>query len=138
MNIHFQTREQYLFIHRNVKHLLLLWEKDHRKHLYLVTKEEGENLTLLDPGETYQEHVFDEILPVFFQVLHTESGTLATLLGATFLYHDQLVGMYYNPYHPSEDLYFFYILDQQINEIPDEEYARVTQTFTQEFPDYCK
>lgn len=137
MNIRFQTRDQYLFIHRNVKHLLLLWEKEHRKHLYLITEEDGENLTLLDPGETYQEHVFDEILPVFFQALDTEKGPLATILGATFVYQERLVGMYYNPYQPAEDLFFFYIYDQQIQEISDEDYEQVVQAFTQEFPDYC-
>lgn len=137
MNIRFQTKDQYLFVHRNVKHLLLVWEKDHRKQLYIVEEEDSTTLTLRDPGETYSEQILDELEPVFFQQLETEIGPIATLLGATFPFRNRLIGMYYNPYRPTEDVYFLELLDREVIDLSDEDYPLVVSTFQKEFPEYC-
>ncbi|SFJ22474.1 hypothetical protein [Thermoflavimicrobium dichotomicum] len=135
MEIRFQTPYQYLFIHQNVKHLLLLWKKERKKEIYVV-HEENNTLYLRYPGETYTEIVLDQISPIFFQQLETEEGAFQAVLGATFEYRGKLIGMYYPQENPTEQLYFFEIREDKILEIPDEEYESVVQTFIREFPEY--
>ena len=66
MNIQFKTPHQYVFIHENVKHLLLIWSKEAKKQLFIVEEKEGE-LHLLYPGETYEELVLDQVEDIFFR-----------------------------------------------------------------------
>lgn len=135
MNIRFQTPHQYLFLHRNVKHLLLLWKKEHKRELYIVEDESTESLTLRFPGETYVEMVLNEIKPIFFQRLQTEAETFLAPLGATFEYGPKLIAVYLHPERPQTDLYFFEVEDEQIKEIAEEEYPLIVQSFMQEYPD---
>ncbi|MFC7441699.1 hypothetical protein [Laceyella putida] len=135
MNIRFQTPHQYLFIHRHVKHLLLLWKKEHKRNLYIVEDESTEALTLRFPGDTYAEMVLQEIEPIFFQRLETDEETFLATLGATFEYGKRLMAMYVHPERPQTDLYFFEVRDEQIKEIADEEYPLVVQAFMLEYPD---
>jgi hypothetical protein len=135
VEIRFQTPYQFLFIHQNVKHLLLLWKKENTKQLYIV-EEENTSLVLRYPGETYVEMILDQVEPVFFQELETEEATFSVALGATFSFQDKLIGMYYAPDNPSEQLYFFEIQEDKIVEISDEDYPVIVQHFIKEFPDY--
>ncbi|SEN79297.1 hypothetical protein [Lihuaxuella thermophila] len=135
MYIRFQTPYQYVFIHRNVKHLLLLWKKERKRDLYII-EEENDCMLLRFPGQTYVEMVLDEIEPIFFQRLETDDGPFPAILGATFTFGDKRVGMYYHPDHPSEALYFFEIQGNQITDIPDEEYEAVVRAFMNEFPEF--
>lgn len=137
MKIRFQTPHQYVFYHHHVKHLLLVWEKEKKKELYLIKEEKEDECLLQYPGETYTEMVLQELEPVFFQTLKTEEEQFPAILGATFLYQKRLMGMYYHQYRPEEEPpYFFEIKDEQLVEIADDEYEKVVQTFAQEFPEY--
>lgn len=135
MNIQFATSHQYLFYHQNVKHLLLLWKKERKRELYIVEEKEN-TLHLRYPGETYVDTILHEIEPLFFQQLLTEEGPLAVILGATFSYHDKLIGMYYTPPLSAEDFYFFEIQGDAIVEIEDAEYECVVQAFKECFGEY--
>lgn len=135
MEIRFQTPHQYLFIHHGIKHLLVIWQKEHKKEIYIV-EEEKESLLLRYPGETYREMILDELGDVFFPVLETEEGSFPTALGATFLYQNRLIGMYYRRENPEEQPFFFEIRDKQLLDLSDEEYAEVVQQFMKEFPEY--
>ena len=135
MNIQFNTPHQYLFYHQNVKHLFLLWKKEKKRELYIV-EEEDSSLLLRYPGETYVDTILHEIEPVFFQQLVSEKGPLSVVLGATFPYNQLLIGMYYIPPHPKEDLYFFEIREDGIVEIADEEYGKIVQAFVEGFQEY--
>lgn len=135
MNIHFSTPHQYVFIHENIKHLLLVWPKEAKKQLF-IAEEEGETLTLTHPGETYQETIWNQLEPVFFRQLETEDGTFPVVLGATFDFHGQRIGMYYHREAASSPPFFFLLTDKELQDIPDEEYEEVVRTFLQEFPEY--
>lgn len=136
MQIRFQTPHQYLFIHQNVKHLLLLWKKERKRELYIVEEEGTDTVFLRFPGETYVEMVLQEIEPIFFQRLETETGPFPAILGATFPYQERLIAMYYHRDNPAEELYFFEIQGEKLIEIKEEEYQKVVQTFMDEFPEY--
>lgn len=132
MHVRFQTPHQYIFIHENVKHLLLIWSKESKKQLF-VGEEEGDTLVLRYPGETYTETVLEQVEPVFFLGLE---GGVEAILGATFYHRGQLIGMYYDKTNPSGPPYFFEIENGTPSDIPDEEYPEVVQTFAKEFPEY--
>ncbi|TCS93155.1 hypothetical protein [Hazenella coriacea] len=135
MNIQFQTPHQYLFIHQNVKHLLLLWKKERKRDLYLV-EEENDQYNLSYPGETYVETVLEQIEPILLQHLETEEETFTAILGATFHYQDKLIALYYHPTFPDEQLYFFEIQGETLIDLSDEEFPLVLHTFATEFPEY--
>jgi hypothetical protein len=132
VHVRFETPHQYVFIHENVKHLLLIWSKESKKQLF-IAEEEEDALVLRYPGETYTETVLEQVEPVFF--LDLEGGVEA-ILGATFYHQNRLIGMYYDKKHPTGPPYFFEIEDGSPSEIPDEEYQAVAQTFAKEFPEY--
>ncbi|WP_124727566.1 hypothetical protein [Staphylospora marina] len=135
MHIRFDTPHQYVLIHRNVKHLLVMWKKEHKRDLYIV-EDEGENMLISYPGQTYTETVLDEIEPLLFQQLEGEEGTFPVILGATFTHEERLMAMYYRPERPQEDIYFFAVEDGRIREIPESEYEAVICTFISEFPEF--
>lgn len=135
MHVRFQTPHQYVFIHENVKHLLLVWSKESKKQLF-VAEEEGDTLLLRYPGETYTETVLEQVEPVFFLDLEVEGERVEAILGATFYHQNRLIGMYYDKNHPSGPPYFFEIENGSPSDIPDEEYPDVVQTFAKEFPEY--
>ncbi len=85
MHVRFETPHQYVFIHENVKHLLLVWSKDSKKQLFIAEDEE-DALVLRYPGEVYTETVLEQVEPVFF--LDLEGGVEA-VLGATFYHQGQ-------------------------------------------------
>ncbi len=136
MQIRFQTPQQYLFYHQNVKHLLLIWAKEHTKQLFIVEDEGNQTLTLHYPGETYTEMILDQVEPIFFQELQTEEETFTAILGATFSFREKLIGMFYHPNQLTKQIYFFQIQGESIMEIPEAEYADVVDTFCREFPEY--
>jgi hypothetical protein len=138
LQIRFQTPKQYLFYHQNVKHLLLIWAKEHTKQLFIVEDEKDQTLSLSYPGETYAEMVLDQVSPIFFQELQTETETFTAILGATFSFRGKLIGMYYHPDQPATLVYFFQIQGEKIEEIPEAEYADVVEAFLQEFPEYVE
>lgn len=137
LKLRFHTPHQYVFYHHHIKHLLLLWEKEQKKELYLIKEEANEEMLLQYPGETYTEMVLQELEPIFFQTLETEEEQFPAILGATFFYQKRLIGMYYHQHRPTEEPpYFFEIRDEQIVEIADKEYQDVAKTFLKEFPEY--
>jgi hypothetical protein len=135
VSIRFQTPYQYVFIHNNVKHLLLLWEKEHKRQLYIV-EEEADEMLLLFPGDSYTETVLDQIEPILFQRLETDAGPFLAVLGATFTYDERKMVMYYHPEHPDREIYFFEWSGDGIAELDEEEYEAVTRAFINEFPEF--
>lgn len=139
MKIRFATPHQYIFVHHHVKHVLLLWDKEKRKEIYVVDDESAEELVLRYPGETYTERVLQELEAVFFQTLATETEQFAAVLGVTFLYHNRLIGMYYHREQPeTQPPYFFEIADEALLEISDQDYPAVVQAFQAAFPEYVQ
>lgn len=139
MHIRFQTPHQYFFIHEGIKHLLLLWSKEQHRELYVV-EEQDDVMNLQYPGETYRDLLLDQLQDIFFQRLEVEDDSFRTALAATFHYKNRLIGAYYpseqTESQPIEQLYFFEIREQNIVEIPDDDYEQVAQTFFDTFPEY--
>lgn len=139
MQIRFKTPHQYFFIHEGIKHLLLLWSKEQHRELYVV-EERDHVIHLQYPGETYRDLLLDQLQDIFFQRLEIENTQFRTALAATFYYSNRLIGAYYpseqSESKPIEQLYFFEIREQNIVEIPDDDYEAVARTFFENFPEY--
>jgi hypothetical protein len=135
MYIKFATHHQYLFSHHQIQHALIIWDKESRQDIYLVDTETPDTLTLRYPGETYRERLLDELESYFFQVLLTEDDNeIAVILGATFDYQHQLVGMYYSKTESDNTPYFFYLQDGQLLDISDKDYSAVIEQFRLSYP----
>lgn len=136
MHLRFQTTQQYLFIHHFVKHLLVIWSKERRKDIYLVMEEHPDELTIKYPGETYREHVLQELEAVFFQTLETDQERFPVHLVATFLFQKRLIGIYFEPTREHEQPYLFEIVDETIKELTDHEYEDAWLVACNDFPEY--
>ncbi|MFC4077837.1 hypothetical protein [Salinithrix halophila] len=137
MNIRFNTPHQYVFVHENVKHLLLVWPKEAKRQLFVVEEEDG-LLSLTYPGETYEETVLIQVEPVFFRHLETDSGLLSVVLGATFRHQGRLMGMFYNREETTGPPFFFELREDDLQDIPEDEYEEVARVFLEEFPEYVE
>lgn len=138
MHIQFQTPYQFLFIHQNVKHLLVIWEKEHKKEIYIVDQESSEHLLLQYPGEAYREHVLDEVEAIFFPQIQLEDKEIPVILAATFQRNDHLYAVYYPKDRIRDELYFLQVKeqDQQLVEIPEDEYLSIVEYFQELYPEY--
>ncbi|WP_028776187.1 hypothetical protein [Shimazuella kribbensis] len=135
MNVHFATEHQYIFSHHHIQHVLLIWDKETRKDIYIVETETPDTLTLRYPGETYRERILDELEPYFFQVLLSEDQKeIPVILGATFAFHDQTVGMYYTKKEINSIPYFFFLRESELMDIPEQSYGQVIQQFRSTHP----
>jgi hypothetical protein len=135
LQIQFKTPHQYLLIHRNVKHLLLLWDKERKRQLYIVTEEKN-TMLLHYPGETYVDMTLQEIEPLLLQTLETEEGPFPALLGATFAVNERDYAMYYRKDDPAMEAYFFEMNADKLVEIPAEDYEQIVHAFATQFPEY--
>lgn len=136
LNIKFSTEHQYLFSHHQVQHALIIWDKESRQDIYLADTKTPDTITLHYPGETYRERLLDELEPYFFQVLLTENDNeIPVILGATFDFQDQLVGMYYSKMKTDNMSYFFYLQNGKLSDIADQDYTNVIQQFRLTYPD---
>lgn len=136
MNIRFQTPYQFLFLHRDVKHLLVIWEKERKKEIFLVDHEEQNQLTIRYPGESYQAHILDEIEEIFLPKLECDGEIIPVILAATFEWNQRLYAVYYPKDKITEELYFFEIIDGQLQEISDEKYEQVISYYQKTYSDY--
>jgi cyclophilin family peptidyl-prolyl cis-trans isomerase len=135
LNIQFCTEHQYIFSHHHIQHVLLIWDKESRREIYIVETETPDTLSLRYPGETYRERILDELEPYFFQVLLSEDQReIPVILGATFDFQNQTVGMYYTKKNMGSTPYFFFLKDDQLIDIPEESYGQVIQQFRSTHP----
>ncbi|WP_044642665.1 hypothetical protein [Risungbinella massiliensis] len=132
----FQTPYQFLFLHHNVQHLLVVWEKEQKKEIYLVDQISPDRMELLHPGESYQEQVLDEVGEFFFSQLELQKERISVILAATFEWKKKLYATFYQKEKLQEELYFFEIQDRALTEIPDEIYEEVVIFFQKHHQEY--
>lgn len=132
----FQTPYQFLFLHHHVQHLLVIWEKEQKKEIYIVDQVNPDRIELLHPGESYQEQVLDEVGEFFFSQLELEGELISVLLAATFEWKEKQYAAFYQKEKLQEELYFLEIRDRVLSEIPDEIYEEVVSSFQEDYPEY--
>lgn len=138
VKIQFDTPHQYLFVHEELHHLLVLWRKEQKRSLYLI-REENETLHLTYPGQTYTDAVLQLLEPIFFQRLETpHHKIIPAILGATFPHENHLHVMYYHREKPRTHAYFFRLEEEKLVEIPDAIYEKVIDSFRKTCREYIQ
>lgn len=124
-------------------HLLLVqWERDDKRELYLIAGQKDEVLELDFPGELYTEQVMDVTGNIFFISVQEESDVKRYILASYFVLNDIRYAVYYErgATQPGE-LVFFRVVDEGtsygLEVIEDEtEYASVAEEIEKRYTDF--
>lgn len=138
----FHGAEEYAFYYENAHLLLVDWQRDDAKFLFLI-REEGDSgtISLSYPGERFTETVLDAVLPVFFvQVTEEQSGSEKRyVLGSVFVAGSGKYGAYYEKDgNPAQAVLFKLVgegPDTKLEVPTDEEYETAAQAFTENHED---
>lgn len=133
----FAGAQQYAFLFENAHLLMLAWDRDDAKFLFLI-QEQGENGFVLDyPGQLFSDRVLDTVQNIFFvQVQEGASEAKRYVLGSYFEADGKLYGAYYEPENENAELALFRIegeAPQLSLEVLDErEYQAASAVFIQQ------
>lgn len=109
----FPKAQHHAFFYEEAHLLLISWERDGKKELYLIADQQDEVLQLDFPGELYTERVMELIRSIFFISVQEDSGVTKHVLAAYFTKNDNAYAVYYerDANSPSE-LIFFRVADE--------------------------
>jgi hypothetical protein len=136
----FPKAEQFAFLFENAHLLMLSWERDNAKFLFLI-KEHQENGLVLDyPGETFTNRVLDTLENIFFvQVEEEGEHPKRYVLGSFFAVGKANYGAYYERGVENPNVVLFRIdgeaPDFQLEVLEEDEYERIAPIFAQQHGD---
>lgn len=135
----FPKADQYAFLYENAHLMLLSFDRDDAKFLFLITEQRDGELVLDYPGQRFTETVLDAIQNIFLIQVEEESGsTRKYALGSYFLVDGRKYGAYYERESQSDEpnVALFRIegeaTESTLEVLGDEEYVRVSQVFVEE------
>jgi hypothetical protein len=118
----FPNANSYAFLFENAHLLLMSWDRDDAKFLFLIREHQSDGLVLDYPGAAFTNRVMDVIERIFFVRLEEEgSEPKQYVLGSYFLVGNQAYGAYYEKDSPRSDV----VLLRVVGEPPDLELAVV-------------
>lgn len=138
--LRFARAEHRAFFYEDTHLLLIEFERDRRRMLFLI-REAGEPVELEFPGGLFEERVRDAVDRVFFAELREEGRPPRSLaLGALFPVGGTWYGAYYEREHDERTLYFLRIVgegDTAILEAVEDsaEHDRVEAAFRSRYAD---
>lgn len=136
----FPNGEQYAFLFENAHLLLLSWDRDDAKFLFLIKEHRDDGLILDYPGATFTNRVLDAIQNIFFVQVQEETGEARRyVLGSYFESADRSYGAYYERDVPHPEVVLFRIdgdaPDLTLEVLDEAEHERVAATFSQQHAD---
>lgn len=137
--IRFPKAEQYAFLYENAHLLLLSWDRDQAKFLFLIQGHDESGLRLDYPGETFTNRVLDAIQNIFFVQVTDDSDTVKYVLGSYFVVDGQAYGAYYERDREQPDVVLFRIEgeapDFSLEVLDEAEFERVSVAFSEQHQD---
>lgn len=110
--LRFARAEHRAFYYEDTHLLLIEFERDRRRLLFLV-RQAGEPIELEFPGDMFEERVRDAVDRVFFAELQEEGRPLRSLaLGALFPVGEDWYGAYYERGGDEQTLFFLRIVGE--------------------------
>lgn len=105
----FSKGREYAFFHEDVHLLLVDFERDEKKELFLINGVEEDGTYLLEyPGNLFTEQLEELINSIFFVQVQEEVREGRYALGAYFSYNRKSYALYYDREHPdNQELVFF-------------------------------
>jgi hypothetical protein len=141
--ITFAKANSYAFFFEDVHLLLINWDRDEKKEIYRIERQEGDTLVLDYPGDLFVEQVLHVIENIFFVTVREGDREGKYALGVYFVIGEQPYGVYYekNKSDQPPELIFFRVIDDgngyglQVVE-DEEEHRLVTETFMNQYTDF--
>ncbi|MBL0388186.1 DUF1292 domain-containing protein [Tumebacillus sp. ITR2] len=105
----FGKGKEYAFFNEHVHLLLIDFERDNKKELYLIADQETDGTYILEyPGELFTEQLMELTGSIFFVQVQEEGREGKYALGAFFTIIRQTYGLYYDRENPDNgELVFF-------------------------------
>lgn len=135
----FPKADQYAFLYENAHLLMLSFERDQTKFLFLIKEQKDGELMLDYPGETFTNTVLDAIQNIFLIQVEEEGGdTRKYAMGSYFIVDGRRYGAYYERESEAENpnVVLFRIEGEgtaaALEVLDEQEYDRVARTFTEE------
>jgi hypothetical protein len=141
--ITFAKANYYAFFFEDVHLLLITWNRDEKKEIYRIERQEEDTLVLDYPGDLFVEQVLHVIENIFFVTVKEGEREGKYALGVYFVIGEQPYGVYYekNESDQPPELIFFRVIDDgngyglQVVE-DEEEHREVTETFMNQYADF--
>ncbi|PWK06974.1 DUF1292 domain-containing protein [Tumebacillus permanentifrigoris] len=105
----FGKGKEYAFFNEHVHLLLIDFERDNKKELFLIAEQEADGTYILDyPGELFTEQLHELTGSIFFVQVQEEEREGKYVLGAYFTCERKTYALYYDREHPeSGEMVFF-------------------------------
>ena len=137
----FPNAKQYAFLFENVHLMLLSWDRDDAKFLFMIKDQTEQGLTLDYPGQLFADRVLDTIQNIFFvKVQENQAEAKRYVLGSYFDVDGRVFGAYYEQDRVTPDVALFRIDGEAPGftlEVPkDEEYQRAASVFAEQHGDF--
>ncbi len=138
-NIQFPEAEHFAFFFEDTHLLLIVFERDARRLLFLIRESAGETVILDFPGDLYEAQVRDAIERIFFVDLAEEAHDPKRLvMGAYFPVGNDMYGAYYDRESDQRTLYFLRVTGEGeaigLEAVEDpEEHRIVSEAFTDRY-----
>ncbi len=138
-NIQFPHAEHFAFFFEDSHLLLIVFERDERRLLFLISESEGETVVLDFPGDLYEGQVRDATERIFFVDLAEEEADRKRLvMGAYFPAGNETYGAYYDRESDEQTLYFLRVMGEgdaiSLEAVVDpEEHRLVSQAFSDRY-----
>jgi hypothetical protein len=134
LQVMFPKASKQAFFFENTHLLLLSWERDNAKFLFLIEGQTEYGVELEFPGELFTNQVLDAIENIFFiQVNEGEQATKYTL-GSYFYVNDIKYGAYYERDMDNPSVVLFRLSgeapDFDLEVLGEDEFATVSEAFT--------
>jgi hypothetical protein len=141
----FKQAEHFLFFYEDTHVLLLVWERDYTKALYVVLDQKQDGTFVIDyPGTLFTERLMDLVDSVFFIQVQEQDIIMRYALGAYF----EEGGTWYGAYYPRSEkgsdisipeIVLFKIVDQggthELKELDTNEHKLAAEAFMKRYKD---
>lgn len=133
----FPGAQQYAFLFENVHLLMLSWDRDDAKFLFLIKEQRDDGFVLDYPGQLFSDRVLDTVQNIFFvQIQEENAQSRKYILGSYFEANRKMYGAYYEPGNEKADVVLFRIEgeapDLKLEVLNEAEYEQASAVFIQQ------
>lgn len=141
LKLMFPKAKHYAFVFENAHLLLVSWDRDDAKHLFVINEHQADALMLDYPGQTFTQRVMDIIENIFFvQLEENNEEPRKYVLGSYFVAGNTAYGAYYPEAASAQaEVVLFRITGEPPNLVLDtlgeKEYAKAAEAFQEQHSD---
>jgi hypothetical protein len=139
-NLAFPNADQYAFLYEGAHLLMMSWERDDAKFLFLIKEHRDDGLVLDYPGETFTNQVLDLVENIFFiSVQESDGEPRSYVLGSYFVVDGAAYGAFYERDNENPEVVLFRIEGEipelKLENLSPEEHRKISAVFTEQHQD---